>query len=97
MISPVICIKCNVKMQVAKQGVCVTELFMKDSQIYRIWQADLLRCFGCGIEIITRFADKPLALSHEKDKIRELEAYLKNRKKENLLYEWREFLKKEDK
>ena len=85
-----LCTDCGRDFQVDKTGVLIKELFMGDKQVYRIWAADLLKCPGCNIIIIARFADKPIAEHWDKEKM--AEALLQCDKKtlgKDLFY-WRE-------
>lgn len=85
-----ICTDCGRDFQVDKTGVLIKELFMGDKEVYRIWNADLLRCPGCNIMIISRFADNPAAEHWDKEK---MAAALKQCETKTLgkdLFIWRE-------
>jgi hypothetical protein len=47
-------------MRVKQNGVTVEEL-LDDGRPYKLWDADLLECVECGIEIIGGFGLEPLA------------------------------------
>lgn len=51
---------CGRFMAVAKNSVTVEEL-LDDGQPYKLWDADLYECAGCGTRIITGFGQLPLA------------------------------------
>ena len=55
----VVC-QCGRIMQPEKNSVTVEEL-MEDGSFYKLWDADLLRCPECGIEVITGFGLCPMA------------------------------------
>jgi len=59
------CPKCQVALTVTKNGVAVEE--MTDSRSYRLWDADLLICPECGIEIISNFGSTPLVEHFRKE------------------------------
>ncbi len=89
----VICTDCGRHFQIEKTGVLIKELFMGNKEVYCIWNADLLRCPGCNIMIISRFADKPIAEHWDKEK---MAATLEQCDKKTLgknLFEWREHIR----
>lgn len=51
---------CGRFMQVKKNGVTVEEL-LEDGSPYKLWDADLLECTECGVEMISGFGRNPLA------------------------------------
>jgi hypothetical protein len=51
---------CGRFMTVKKNGVTVEEL-MEDGAPYRLWDADLWACDGCGVEIIAGFGHFAIA------------------------------------
>jgi hypothetical protein len=51
---------CGRFMRVKKNGVTVEEL-LEDGAPYKLWDADLLECIECGVEIIAGFGKGPLA------------------------------------
>ena len=67
----VICVKCNKKMVFEEAGVLVLET-KKDGTPYKVWSADLFRCFDCEREVITHFAFSPLAQSFDGERFQEL-------------------------
>lgn len=65
-----VCVPCGLTFKVEKAGVSVFEMFKSDKEVYRIWQADKLRCRGCGVEVIYGFGQRPLA-EHFQDGFKE--------------------------
>ena len=55
-----VCVKCEVEFRLEKVGVVVAETFQRDTEIYKVWEADKWKCPKCGIEIVFGFADRPL-------------------------------------
>lgn len=51
---------CGRLMRVKKNSVTVEELH-DDGTPYKLWDADLFACQGCGAEVITAFARLPFA------------------------------------
>lgn len=51
---------CGRFMHVKQNGVTVEEL-LEDGAPYRLWDADLLACEECGVEMIAGFGRHPLA------------------------------------
>lgn len=62
MILKEICVKCQTEMRVEIIGVLVIE--MAEFGPYKVWGADLMKCPGCGCEVVTRFSDKPIRQDH---------------------------------
>ncbi len=50
----VLCLDCNVEYVPWRNGVKVLET-CGDDQPYKLWNADLLRCPGCGRQVVGRF------------------------------------------
>lgn len=92
---PMICVNCQVEMKVDTVGALVQELFQNDTKVYRIWPADLMKCPGCGIRVISRFADKPMVQHFEHAEIVKLKKYIQGKRDQGKLFNWREKLKKE--
>ena len=59
------CVKCNIDLRPETNGVKVVELMNKDTEIYKIWHADLWKCPTCQVEIVGGFAQQPLFESFE--------------------------------
>lgn len=66
----IVCTKCNQFFHPKKNGVLVEEGMPRDTDQkrgeghwlpYKLWQADLLECKGCGTEIIAGFGYVPLS------------------------------------
>ena len=51
-----LCTKCSVKFKPCRSGVSVVEMFGRPPQPYKIWDADLWQCPGCGTQIVAGFA-----------------------------------------
>ena len=86
----VLCTDCGRDFQVEKTGVLIKELFMGDKEVYRIWNADLLRCPGCNIMVISRCADNPIAEHWEKEKMAAMLERCKEKTLGKDLFIWRE-------
>lgn len=56
-----VCVKCEIEFRPEKNGVHVHELMRNDTAVYKIWDADLWKCPGCGILVVAGFGQKPLA------------------------------------
>jgi hypothetical protein len=57
-----ICINCQCELKPETNGVIVVE--MASFGPYKVWSADLLKCPGCGVEIVSGFADQPIRADH---------------------------------
>lgn len=89
-----ICVECQLSYKAEEYGVLILELFQRDSEIYKIWFADLYRCPGCGREMIAGFSDKPLAVHYQKELMKKaLEIVEDYKTKRKGVYYWREFPK----
>lgn len=64
---PVMCIKCGLELVPDTNGVMVLELWNKNTQVYKIWDADLVKCPGCGIQMVKGFAMNPFAIHHDEN------------------------------
>ena len=51
---------CGLFMRVKKNGVTVEEL-LEDGSPYKLWDADLWECVGCGVEVVSGFGSQPIA------------------------------------
>lgn len=60
-----VCVKCQAKYEVKRQGVPVVETAGIPPKAHRIWRADLLGCPICGAELLAHFAHEPMLESHE--------------------------------
>jgi hypothetical protein len=58
------CPQCQLALFVKKNGITVEE--MSDFGSYKLWDADLLACPGCRLEVISNFGAKPLAEHYQK-------------------------------
>lgn len=84
-----VCTKCKVSFKPETNGVAVAETFQGDQKIYKIWNADLLKCPGCGVKIILGFPDRPLA-EHFAANFDEVLAYFREKLKKGEAYVWNE-------
>lgn len=84
-----VCAKCNVSLRPETNGVAVAEMFQDDREIYKIWDCDLWKCPGCGVEIILGFADRPLT-EHFSDNFDAALAYFREKLKKGEAYVWNE-------
>lgn len=57
----IICAKCEVEFRPEENGIHVHELMREGTAIYKIWDADLWKCPGCGILVVSCFGLQPLA------------------------------------
>ena len=90
-----ICTNCGRDFKNIRSGVLVKELFQGNTEVYRIWMADLMACPGCvGKQIISRFADKPIAEHWEKEKMAEALLRCEEKTLGFDLFEWKEYVKK---
>ena len=93
----IICPTCGREMQCAEAGVLVKELFRGNTEVYKVWSADLMACPECGLQVVTRFADKPMA-NHfdpiDKMPMAEALALCAKKIKGKTLFEWKEYVSK---
>jgi hypothetical protein len=79
-----ICVKCKLAYKPKKNGVCVDEQASFGS--YKLWEADLKECPGCGNQIVAGFAQEPFS-----EHFQEGHQYIiENAKSGDFYYEWRE-------
>ena len=57
--SKMICVKCEVALRPAVNGVYVQEMYNKNKDTYKVWCADIWKCPICGIEVVSGFGNKP--------------------------------------
>lgn len=57
---------CGRFMRPKKNSVTVEEL-LEDGSPYKLWDADLLECPECGVEVIAGFARHPFAEHYQAD------------------------------
>jgi len=53
-----VCVKCQVEFKPEKNGIYVAEMMMKNTKVYKLWTADLLKCPVCGFLIVASFSQK---------------------------------------
>ena len=56
-----LCVKCNVELQVKTNDVAVIRILTNPPTPWQVWNADLLACPKCGVEIVTGFGRGPFA------------------------------------
>jgi len=63
-----VCMTCKLFYRAHKNGVYLTEMApigVGGSWIpYKVWQADLWKCKGCGHEILSGFGHNPVSIQH---------------------------------
>jgi len=66
-----VCVKCQCELRVKENGVGLLDMFnpsdKPEPQPYQIWDADLLECPKCGLEVVTQFGDSPMAQHWEEN------------------------------
>jgi len=58
-----ICVACQVEMRCIKNDFYAVLMANEPPEPYQIWASDKWACPKCGIEILTGFAQKPVAES----------------------------------
>jgi len=84
-------------MQCKEAGVLVKELFRDNTEVYKVWAADLMACPVCSLQVVTRFAERPMAdYFNPVDKMPMAEALALCAKKVpgKTLFEWKEYVSK---
>ena len=58
-----VCVKCQTEYSSAlgEIGMIVVEMAHDPPMPYKVWNADLLRCPGCGTEVVSGFSGRPIA------------------------------------
>lgn len=93
----IICPKHGRKMKCDISGVLVKELFRENTEVYKVWSADLMACPECGLQVVAGFAESPMAERfNPADKITMAEALKLCAKKVigKTLFEWKEYVPK---
>ena len=67
----VVCVDCNVQFKTERIGVYILETYLND-QPYKLWNADLLRCPGCGRDVVARLGQRAID-NHDPDFERRLQ------------------------
>lgn len=62
-----ICVKCQVAMKPEENGIIVAEMYRENTEIYRLWQADLMECPLCQDQIVAGFGQNPIAQHFDED------------------------------
>lgn len=86
-----VCLDCQVSYRIEKTGAFVLEMAYNPPQPYKLWQADVWRCPGCGRMTVAGFAESPVA-EHWQDKFDDLLEKVKAGKtaQDGWLIEWHE-------
>ena len=92
----VICTDCGRELKNVRSGVLVKELFQKNKEVYRVWMTDLLGCLACGMQVVARFADNPIAEHWNKEKMADVLLQCETRTLGKDLFEWKEYVSGED-
>ena len=66
-----VCMKCKRELHPEENGVGVLD--MADSRAYELFDADLWKCPGCGMEVVGGFGHGPLA-SHFNANFKQIQA-----------------------
>lgn len=66
-----VCMKCKRELHPEENGVGVLD--MANGRAYELFDADLWKCPGCGMEVVGGFGRKPIA-SHFEDNFKKLQA-----------------------
>ena len=61
MFHPIVCSKCEVEFRCVKKGVKMVDYASFGP--YKVWEADEWECPGCGVKVITGFADTPIHIN----------------------------------
>ena len=54
-----VCVKCEVELKPEYTGVIVAEMMHNNTEIYKLWEADLWKCPECGLEVVLGFGSMP--------------------------------------
>ena len=62
-----VCVACRIDMYPEKNGAPFVEGCMSGDEMipYKVWEADMWACHGCGISVLVGFGRKPTAQNHE--------------------------------
>jgi len=70
-----VCVKCQIKLKIKRNGVHVVETFGVDSdEPYKLWRADLWECPDCGAQVVSGFGASNYAEHYEADFAEQLRA-----------------------
>jgi hypothetical protein len=61
------CVKCSKWSRCRKTGVEVIETYDDGVTPYKVWQADIHECPGCGFQVVLGFGFQALSVAHEPD------------------------------
>jgi len=56
-----ICVRCEIRLVVAKNGARVVEMFGEPPEPYALWACDIWRCPNCGLEVCAGFGQRPIS------------------------------------
>ena len=68
-----VCPKCNMEFHPERNGIGVLD--MADFGPYAVWDADLWKCPGCGVEVVGGFGGNPISCHHSATFGRTVAAY----------------------
>ena len=60
-----VCVKCNRELHPETNGVGVLD--KADGRAYELYDADLWKCPGCGMEVVGGFGSGPISAHYEPD------------------------------
>jgi predicted RNA-binding Zn-ribbon protein involved in translation (DUF1610 family) len=89
-----VCVKCEVALRPETNGVSVAEMMKGDTEIYRIRDADLWKCPGCGLLVILGFASH--GYEHWEVGFHPARICHAMKRNEGKAYTWNERLRKEE-
>ena len=61
------CATCALELRIVNTGAVSAEMFQGNSRIYRLWSTDKWKCPGCGFQVLSGFAQRPLAEHFDTD------------------------------
>jgi len=62
-----VCVKCEQELECEKNGVVVVEMMHQNTEIYKLWEADLWKCGKCKVEVVLGFGNQPYMEHYEGD------------------------------
>ena len=69
-----VCTKCNRELHPEKNGVGVLDL-NEDGKPYEVYDADLWKCPGCGMEVVGGFGEGCISAHYEADFQKMIDGY----------------------
>jgi hypothetical protein len=80
-----VCVNCQTELQPFHSGVYVIE--MASFGPYKVWAADLWKCHGCGMEVVSGFSEQPI-MEHYKEGFDEWFAKIKDEHADSIIYDY---------